>query len=131
MLYAGSFGTLRGSLAGTMGNGALSSYVTAATEETDLGVENPTPARRPIHDHKTQERVFAYFSYAIDSSSRITAMLSASTARFQIPNTPNLSPAFAVAGAAPIASADLDERQREENEYAIVSYQKNRRGGTP
>lgn len=123
-LFGGSFGTLRASAEGTFAGARTNGYVTATTERTDLGVENPTPARTALHDRKTQEQAFAYASTVIDPSSRVNLMLSSSFAHFEIPNTSGQQPQFAVRGANGVTSAALDEHQREENHYAIVAYQK-------
>lgn len=123
-VYGGSFGTGRATVEGTGSAGRLGGYVTASAEESDLGVENPTPRRDALHDHKTQTKAFVYGSYLIDDTSRINLMLGASFARFQIPDSPGQEPAFALAGVAAFDSARLDENQREENHYASVAYQK-------
>ncbi|HVU32806.1 MAG TPA: TonB-dependent receptor [Opitutaceae bacterium] len=123
-VYGGSFGTLRSSVEGTGSAGRWTGYATASAEQNDLGVENPTSNRNALHDHKTEEKAFAYGSYLIDDTSRINLMLSASFARFQIPNNPGQTPAYTLAGMPSFDSANLDENQREENHYAIIAYQK-------
>jgi hypothetical protein len=125
-LYGGSFGTARFSASGSVGTGALRGYATATAEQTDLGVENPTPERDALHDRKQAERVFAHFSYTFNDSSRLSAMVSASAAGFHIPDVPGEAPGFAVAGVAPRTSDSVDDRQREQNHYAIVAYQRTR-----
>ncbi len=122
--YGGSFGTRRASAEATASQDRLAGYVTASDEQSGLGVENPTAARAAIHDHKDQFKTFALFSYVIDDSSRMSLMLSASFARFQIPNNPGQAPAFTLQGVPTFASANLDENQHEQNHYAIVAYQK-------
>jgi hypothetical protein len=123
-VYGGSFGTLRGTAEGTASSGGLAGYATASAEQSDLGVENPTSGRSAIHNHKTQQKAFTYLSYLIDDTSRLNLMLSASFARFQIPNNPGQDQAFTLAGVPTFDSANLDESQREQNHYAIVAYQK-------
>ncbi len=123
-LYGGSFGTLRGSIEATAAQDKVAGYLTASDEHSDLGVENPTSARDAIHDRKDQFKTFGYFSYVLDDTSRVNFMLSASFARFQIPDNPGQDPQFTLAGRAAFDSAALNEDQREENHYAIVAYQK-------
>ena len=77
--------------------------------------------------------------YVIDKTSRLSLILSAYDADFQIPNNPGQTPAFGVAGLPTIpgsvtadqpfgvgqfASAHLDENQNEQNDYAVLAYQK-------
>jgi hypothetical protein len=123
-LYAGSFNTFKPSLESGGTTGALSYYVTASAESSAIGIENPTASPEALHDHTQQERVFAYLSQVLDAGSRFSLMLSASHARFQIPDTPGQPPAFALAGVPVFDSARLDENQREANAYAIAAYQK-------
>lgn len=123
-LYGGSFGTERANLEATGVKDRLNGYVTASAERSDLGVENPTSARTAIHDHKDEHKAFGYVSGIIDETSRVAAMVSVSFARFEIPNNPDQTPSFSVRGATALSSAELDERQREENHYAVLAYQK-------
>ena len=123
-LYAGSFDTLKPSLEFGGTTGALGYYVTVSAESSNLGIENPTANPEAIHDHTRQGRVFGYFSQVLDAGSRLSLMLSASQARFQIPDTPGQTPAFALAGVPVFDSARLNENQREANAYAIAAYQK-------
>jgi len=123
-LSGGSADTLHVSAEDTATHGKLGAYVTASAEQSDLGIENPTPAHAALHDRKTQEKAFGYFSYVLDDTSRLNLLLSGSFARFQIPNTPGERPAFSLAGVPRFDSAALDENQREENHYAILAYEK-------
>jgi outer membrane receptor for ferrienterochelin and colicin len=123
-LNGGSFNSARSAfeLGGT--NGHLDYYVTGSYFQSDLGIENPTDQRSAIHDHTRQLKGFGYFSYLIDSTSRLALIVSGSGGEFQIPNSPNQTPAFTLAGVPTFDSAKLEENQRENNGYATVSYQK-------
>ncbi len=75
-----------------------------------------------------QLKTFAYLSYIIDDTSRVSFMGSASYSNFQVPNTPGLP-----AGTSPngnpwlpgnFDSSTLNEQQREQNYYGVVAYQK-------
>jgi hypothetical protein len=94
----------------------------------DLGIENPTPARQAIHDNTAQGRTFAYASTINDDSSRTSIMSGYWKAKFQIPNTPNQPPNFAVAGVGPFDpannSASLNETQYETNVFGVLAWQK-------
>jgi outer membrane receptor protein involved in Fe transport len=122
-LYGGSFGLLQPSFQVGNAAGKLELYVSGSLKQTALGVENPTSGTNPRHDASDQGRGVVYLTYRVDPASRVTLLVNVSAARFQIPDTPGLVPRFAVAGAPPLDSAKLDERQREQNDYAVVAYQ--------
>ncbi|MEO7933030.1 MAG: TonB-dependent receptor [Chthoniobacterales bacterium] len=123
-LYGGSHETVQPSLSLGGKTGALEYFFTGSLLHNDLGIENPTGSTRAIHDDTDQGKAFGYLSYVIDPESRLSLLLSASDAHFQIPNNPGQSPAFALDGVSHFDSARLDENQREKNDYAILSYQK-------
>ena len=123
-IFAGSFGTLKGNAAVAEESNNLSAFVTTSAEQSNIGIENPTASRDPIHDHTDQLKAFGDFSYVIDSTSRVSLLLSASSARFQIPNNPDQDPAFTLQGVPSFDSAKLNENQIENNDYAILAYQK-------
>ncbi len=123
-MYGGSFDTIQPGFQYGHSSSNADAYFSATYKHTSLGIENPTASRQPIHDHSDQFRGFGYLSYQIDRSSRLSLLLSASQAAFQIPNTPELNPSFKLAGASPSNSTLLDERQNEQNEYAVLSFQK-------
>lgn len=123
-LYGGSFGTLRASAEASGSLDKLNTYVTASADTTDLGLDPPTASRDPLHDRARQLKVFGYFSDVVDSTSRLSLMLNGSFDQYQIPNNPGQQSAFTLAGVSGFDSANLDENQREVNEYAILAYQK-------
>jgi outer membrane receptor protein involved in Fe transport len=127
-LYGGSYDTLRPSieLGGSSGN--LSYFVDASYDHNDIGIENPTGSPTPDHDVTNQYKAFTYLSYVLSQTSRLSFMASASYSAYQVPDTPGLS-----AGTAPdgepwvpgyFNSADLNERQDEQNYYSVLTYQK-------
>lgn len=123
-LYGGSFATFRPSISAGGSSGSTSYYTTASLETSNLGIENPTASLKAWHDHTEQARGFAYLSHVLDASTRLSLMVSVSRARFQIPNTPGLAPAFTLAGVPSFDSATLDETQHEANAYVIAAYQR-------
>src|SRR5205823_3555975 len=89
-----------------------------------LGIENPTSSARALHDYTDQYKGFAYFSYLIDESSRLSLMLNGGQSDFQIPNSQNQTPVFILGNISSFNSSKLDENQTEKNYYAILAYQK-------
>ena len=89
-MYGGSYNTINPSFEAGGSQGNLNYFVDGSYNNNDLGIENPTSAATAIHDNTQQYKTFAYFSYILDDTSRVSVMLSASYANFEIPNTPGL-----------------------------------------
>jgi outer membrane receptor protein involved in Fe transport len=126
-LYGGSYNTLQSSLQLGGTSGRLEYFVVTSAKHDNLGIDNTTNSPTPLHDITDQEKVFGYFSYRLDDTSRLTLLLSASKADFQIPDTPGLSPRYQLAGSPPADSSTVNENQNEQNYYAVASYQKSSR----
>jgi outer membrane receptor protein involved in Fe transport len=122
-LYGGAHDTVRPSFEVGGSRGHFDYYLDGSYDSNNRGLENPTPARDPIHDHSTQARAFGYFSLLLSEQNRVNLIVSGSAARFEIPNVPDQPVAFTLAGAPALTSAALDESQRESNGYAIVAFQ--------
>src|ERR1700676_1325733 len=95
---------------------------------SNLGIENPTPAKEAIHDRTAQEKGFLYLSTVLDPTSRLTFMSGVSNSLYQIPNNPGQSPNFTAFGVSDFDSAFLNERQKEFNQFNVVAYQKSAEG---
>lgn len=122
--FGGSHDTERTDLELSGTQGRLSGFVTASVLQNDLGIENPTAATDALHDHTRQAKLFGDADLTLDSTSRLSVMASGSFATFQIPDNPGQAPVFQLAGVPGFDSAGLNENQREDNAYTIVSYQK-------
>jgi outer membrane receptor protein involved in Fe transport len=124
--YGGSHETINPSFQFGGAQGKFNYFVVGSYNQNTLGIENPTNSHHAIHDDTRQYKGFADLSYVIDDSSRISLLLSATYSDFQIPNNPGLTPVFALADASPqnFDSSNLNENQHEQNDYAIVAYQK-------
>ena len=114
--------------------GALSYYATGNFLTNTLGIENPLPTRNAIHDRTQQTRGFGYLSYVLNDNTRLGLMAGTYQGRFQIPNNPDQTPAFSLAGVSNVdtgfnarPSSDLDQRQREVNHYTVLSLQQSLR----
>ena len=130
-MYGGSNGTLRPSFEYGGAQGKLNYYFSGGYRQDDLGIENPTPSSSAIHDHTDQYRGFAYLSYLIDDTSRLSLIAGEAYNQYQIPNTPGQAAAtdasgtpYVLPGVANFNSADLDENQREQNNFEVLAYQK-------
>jgi hypothetical protein len=130
-LYGGSHGTFQPSFnyGGSAGN--LNYFVSADFLRNDLGIESPDGTSSPQHDHTTQYHGFGYFEYILDADNRLSAVLSTSTGKFQIPNRAGTTPGITNADGTPLtvnsqstfSSELLDENQREINHFAVLSWQ--------
>jgi hypothetical protein len=100
-------------------------FVTGDFLRNDRGIENPTSSIGAIHDTTNQLHGLAYLSYIIDPSSRVSLILGGVDGQFQIPNNPGQATlGFPVLGTSNFNSAGLNETQREDTEFGILSLQK-------
>jgi len=127
-LYAGSFDTVRPSFEAGGREGKATYFADGSYDHNSIGIENPTGSSTAIHDVSDQYKAFAYVSYILDSTSRLSFMGSASYSNFEVPNTPGLPAGTSPDGMPwlPISfnSAGLNENQNEQNYYGVVAYQK-------
>ncbi len=127
-VYGGSYGTVRPSfeIGGSQGN--VSYFADTSVDHNLLGIENPTASARAIHDKTDQEKAFAYLSYVLNPTSRLTFMGSISYSEFQVPDTPGLAAGSSPDGTpwlqGPFDSSRLNERQDEQNAFGVLTYQK-------
>lgn len=124
-IYGGSFGTIQPSLLVNGASGGTSYFASASYLRDDLGIENPIPGRRAIHDRTEQLRGFAYISQVLSDTSRISAFGGTAIGKFQIPNIPGVVPdsPFTYRGGAMVDSAALDQNERDTTHYGVIAYQ--------
>jgi hypothetical protein len=123
-IHVGSFDTIMPSFEYGGVTGKLNYYVSTNYRHSGIGIENPTRSSDPIHDDTDQYKLFGYFSYIFDDTSRLVLLISGNHSDFQIPNNPGQMPAFTVGTRSTFDSAQLDENQTEQSSYAILTYQK-------
>ncbi|MEJ0000971.1 MAG: TonB-dependent receptor, partial [Verrucomicrobiota bacterium] len=132
-LYGGSFDTLNPSFQYGGHTGQWDYYFTGSFTENGQGIENPVNSTNPIHDDSQRYSGFGYMDYIIDDTSRFSIMFGGEQAQFEIPDTPGLAGNFALAGqpanpadpsVSSFDSSQLNERQNEQNYYAVEAYQK-------
>ena len=123
-LYGGAYDTVQPSLqlGGTVGR--LDYFVVASYNHNAEGIENTTASHQPLHDHTDQERLFGYFSYHIDDTSRLSVITNSYYGDYQIPDSPGLAPAFNLSASPPASSTRTNENQNEQEYYTVLSYQK-------
>lgn len=125
----GSFGTINPNASIWGSNDRWSYFFTANYLEDDVGIENPTASRKPIHDHTNQVKGFGDVSYLINDDTRLSFLFGVSNNRFQIPNNPGQTPTFGYLDTVDFNSADLNEQQREDTRFGVLALQ-GKMGGT-
>jgi outer membrane receptor protein involved in Fe transport len=124
--YGGQQSTIQPSAewGGTVGQ--IDFYATGEYLQNAEGIENPAPTFNAIHDNTQQPKGFAYVSYIFDPTSRLTAILQASRSQFQIPQVAGQTPTLGLTlnGTSDFPSANIDENQRQINEFSILAWQK-------
>jgi outer membrane receptor protein involved in Fe transport len=121
--YGGQRGTEQPSFEYGGSKGNLGYFLTGQYLHTDLGVEPPTPGPTPIHDTAHEGQGFGYFSYLLNSTTRLSLVTGASVNHFEIPNNPGQPQVFKLQGVPVFPSADLDERQFEQNYFGVLALQ--------
>ncbi len=110
-----------GSVSGSKDN--LTYYMSGSFLSNDLGIENPTASNDPIHDHTNQFKGFGYFSYLLGDVSRVSLIVGSTDSRFQIPNRPDQTQNYQLAGVPNYPSANLNESQNEITRYGVLTFQ--------
>lgn len=127
-ITTGSHGLLNPSASAWGGDERWSWFLTGSYLRSDAGIENPTPSRKALHDRTHQAKGFGEISYLIDDQTRLDFLFGVANNHFQIPTRPGLSPDFAWRqpdGTDRLAfdSLDLDQRQRETNQFGVLALQ--------
>lgn len=104
-------------------DGSFSYFVTAQYQHTDRGVEPPTPGPTAIHDTANEGSGFGYFSYFINSTTRLSLITGTAENHFQIPANPGQPQVFALAGVPVYPSADVAEDQFEQTYFGVLALQ--------
>ncbi|TAL87269.1 MAG: TonB-dependent receptor [Rhodanobacter sp.] len=122
-ITTGAYGTFNPNASIWGSNDRWSWFVTGNYLQNNIGIENPTPSRTPIHDHTNQVKGFGNISYLLNQDTRLSLMFGVSNNRFQIPNNPNQTPQFGYLNTTAFNSADLNEQQREATRFGVLSLQ--------
>jgi outer membrane cobalamin receptor len=101
--------------------GKFSYYVNGQYDRGETAFSQATPGIEPIHDMTHQAQGFGYFSYQINPQTRLSLTLSASSSNNELPNVPDLAPAYGLAGVTPENSAAIDSRLNFRDKLAILA----------
>ena len=123
-VYGGGYSTVMPSLEYGGSSGKFSGYGMLSYLHDVLGMANPAPTFRPNHDDTDQFKGFGNFSYLIDSTSRLTMILSSSYGTFQLPTQSGQTPLFPYGSITAFNSNNVNENQYEQAYYEVLAYQK-------
>ncbi len=121
--YGGQRGTTEPSFEYGGSKGNFSYFVTGQYLGTDRGVEPPTSGPTAIHDTSNQGAGFGYFSYFINSTTRLSLISGTAINHFQIPANPNQPQMFALEDVPVYPSAKVRENQFEQNYFNVLALQ--------
>ncbi|MFZ0679806.1 TonB-dependent receptor [Candidatus Binatus sp.] len=121
--YGGQRGTTEPSFEYGGSKGNFSYYMTDQYIGTDRGLEPPTSGPTAIHDTANQGSAFGYFSYFINSTTRLSLITGSAVNHFQIPANPNQPQLFTLAGVPSYPSAKVRENQFEQNYFGVLALQ--------
>ncbi len=106
---------------GSKGN--FSYFMTGQYFGSNRGLEPPTPGPTPINDDTNQGSGFGYFSYFLNPTTRLSLITGTAINYFHIPANPNQPQVFTLKGVPIYPSADVNERQFEQNYFGIFALQ--------
>jgi outer membrane receptor protein involved in Fe transport len=104
-------------------HGNLSYYLTGVYLRSNLGLNSATSAPDPIHDHTDQGQGFAYLTYAVNPTTRLSLISGMTVATNQFPNVPNEVPMFVLKGANPAnyPSSAIDSSLDQQDYYGVLA----------
>jgi outer membrane cobalamin receptor len=101
--------------------GKLSYYVSGLYSQGNDAFSSATPGPNPIHDFTHQGQAFGFFSYAVNSNTKLSLMLSTAASDNQLPNRPGLSPQFTLAGVPTFQSANINSYLNFRDDLAVLA----------
>jgi hypothetical protein len=119
--YAGQRDTIQPSFQDAGSNGKFGYYVSALYSQGNTAFSSATPGPNAIHNWTNQGQAFGIFSYALDDTTKLSLILSASASDNQLPNVPNLTPAYSLAGVSNYPSRNIDSYLNFRDYLAILS----------
>ncbi|HEY1935830.1 MAG TPA: TonB-dependent receptor [Acetobacteraceae bacterium] len=123
--YGGSFNWAQPSFEYGGSSGPMNWFFTGDYLHNDRGIENPTASYDAIHDTTNQFHGLGYVGVILDPDTRLSLIVGGFDGFFQIPNNPGQPTlSYTVDGVSSFNSAQLNETQREETGFGILTLQK-------
>jgi hypothetical protein len=107
-MYGGQRNTVQPSFQYGGCEGKFSYYISGLYSQSNTAFSSATPAPDAIHDHTNQGQGFGFFAYDLSSTTRLSLITSAAASENQLPNQPDLTPAFVLPGVNYYPSAGID-----------------------
>jgi outer membrane receptor protein involved in Fe transport len=124
-MYGGSWNWMQPSFDYGSQSGPVNWFITGDYLHDDRGIENPTYKFGASHDTTNQFHGLAYVGAILDPDTRLSLILGGFEGSFRIPDIPGQPTlGFAVNGIANFDSNKLNENQREDTDFAILSLQR-------
>jgi hypothetical protein len=100
----------------------LSTFVSGLYQQSNTAFSSATPGPTPLHDFTKQGHLLGFFSLPLNPTNTLSLLLSGASSANQLPNVPNLPPAFTLAGV-PVApnSADIGSNLNFSDALAVLS----------
>jgi hypothetical protein len=86
----------------------LSYYISGLYDQSNTAFSSATPGANAIHDWTNQGQAFGYFSYPLGEKTKLSVVISAAGSNNQLPNRPDLTPQFSLAGVNSFDSAAIN-----------------------
>ncbi len=122
-LTTGSFGKINPNASWWGSQGRWSWFLTGNYDQNEVGLENPTNSRKPLHDDTHQGKAFADLTYLVNDNTRLSVFAGFANNRFQIPVNPGQTPQFGYLDTTTFDSSQLDETQRETTRFGMLVLQ--------
>src|SRR5271165_102920 len=119
--YAGQRDTIQPGFQYAGSSGKFSYYVSALYSEGNTAFSSATSGPNAIHNWTNQGQAFGIFSYALNDTTKLSLILSAAASDNQLPNVPNLTPAYSLAGVSYYPSKDINSYLNFRDYLAILS----------
>lgn len=103
-------------------NSKMEYFLSATYLQNDRGLDANTAARNSNNNETSQDNLFGYFSYMIESAKRLNVIVFDATNRFQVPSNPGQTAQYTL----PLTSeqsVDRNQKQFESNRFAVASLQ--------
>jgi len=107
-MYGGQRNTVQPSFQYGGCDGDFSYYVSGLYSQSNSAFSSATPGPDAIHDHTNQGQGFGFFTYNLDSTTRLSLITSVAASNNQLPNRANLPPEFELSGVGNFPSADIN-----------------------
>jgi hypothetical protein len=107
-MYGGQRNTIQPSFQYGGCEGDFSYYLTGMYSQSNTAFSSATPAPDAIHDHTMQGQGFGFFTYNLNSTTRLSLITSVSASNNQLPNQPNLPIDVPLSGVAIPNSASIN-----------------------